>query len=167
MRADDHGASPVTSRRRQRRQVTLRDVAAEFPLPTDQARLLPTRVASNTNDTEDATGGLARQAQHRDRGINGNGMRMGMPLSIAVRLLPTSLASEATAGSPNQRDSSGHPGLSATVLRLLSTPCAFGNRNSRTAVTVHRSGPGLEQAVDLVLGITPDELSDPDQAPAS
>ena len=162
MRADDHGASPVTTRRRYRRQVTLRDVAAELPLPP--AGLLPTPTASNPNDAEDPARWLDRRTHYRDRRINGNGM--GMPLSIAVRLLPTPLASEATAGSPNQRDSSGHPGLSATVLRLLPTPCAFGNRNSRTAVTVHRSGPGLEQAVELVLGIAPDEL-DPDHTPLS
>ena len=72
---------------------------------------------------------------------------------------PTPLAGEARAGSPNQHDSSGQPGLNATVLRLLPTPRASGNRNSRAAVTVHRSGPGLEQAVELVLGVAPAELT--------
>lgn len=166
MRADDHGASPPRLRLRQRRQVNLRDITSEFPLPVpDQpnvpgsgsARLLPTPAAGNPNDSEDTTQWLARQARHRDRRINGNGM--GMPLSVAVRLLPTPLASEARAGSPNQHYSSGQPGLTATVLRLLPTPRASGNRNSRTAVTVHRSGPGLEQAVELVLGLAPTELT--------
>lgn len=110
-------------------------------------------------------GWLARRARHRDRRINGNGM--GMPLSVAVRLLPTTLVSEALAGSPNQHDSSGQPGLTATVLRLLPTPRASGNRNSRTAVTVHRSGPGLEQAVELVLGVAPAELTGTGTAPPS
>lgn len=182
MRADDHGASPPGLRLRQRRQVNLRDIASEFPLPvadqpdppdpgpgaevgTGSARLLPTPAAGNPNDGEDTAQWLARQARHRARRINGNGM--GIPLSVAVRLLPTPLASEARSGSPNQRYSSGRPGLTATVLRLLPTPRASGNRNSRTAVTVHRSGPGLEQAVELVLGLAPTELTGAGTPPPS
>lgn len=169
MRADDHGASPPTLRLRRRRQVTLRDVASEFPLPqpADQPepRLLPTPAAGNPNDGEDTASWLAQQARHRARRINGNGM--GMPLSVAVRLLPTPLASEAHAGSPNQHDSAGRPGLTSTVLRLLPTPRASGNRNSRTAITDHRSGPGLEQAVELVLGLTPTELTGAGAPPPS
>jgi hypothetical protein len=129
-------------------------------------RLLPTPAAGNPNDGEDPSGWLARQARHRARRINGNGM--GIPLSVAIRLLPTPLAAEATHGSPNQHSSSGQPGLTATVLRLLPTPRAGGNRNSRTAVTVHRSGPGLEQAVEISLGILPTELEQlTGQAPPS
>ena len=101
---------------------------------------------------------LARRARHRDRRINGNGM--GMPLSVAVRLLPHP-AGRARHG-PAARTSTTPPanrGSTATVLRLLPTPRASGNRNSRAAVTVHRSGPGLEQAVELVLGVAPAELT--------
>ena len=154
--------------------MSLRDIASTLPLPiadqpnlpgTSAARLLPTPAASNPNDSEDTTQWLARQARHRDRRINGNGI--GMPLSVAVRLLPTPLASEARSGSPNQHYSSGQPGLTATVLRLLPTPRASGNRNSRTAVTVHRSGPGLEQAVELVLGLAPTELTGAGPPPPS
>lgn len=168
MRADDHGASPVAERRRYRRQVTLRDIASDFPLPpADQPepRLLPTPAAGNPNDGEDTASWLARQARHRARRINGNGM--GMPLSVAVRLLPTPLASEAHAGSPNQHDSAGRPGLTSTVLRLLPTPRASGNRNSRTAVTDHGSGPGLEQAIELVFGVSPTELAGTGEPPLS
>lgn len=186
MAADDHGASPVAERRRYRRQVNLRDVVADLralpttelvcqeqpetsdsggPRPAPVDRLLPTPAAVNPNDGEDPPHWLARQARQRARRINGNGM--GMPLSVAVRLLPTPLAAEARSGSPNQRDSSGQPGLTATVLRLLPTPRATGNRNSRTAVSVHRSGPGLEQAVEIMVGVAPAELAGPVEAPAS
>jgi hypothetical protein len=123
-------------------------------------RLLPTPAAGNPNDGEDPARWLARRSRHRARGVNGNGM--GMPLAVAVRLLPTPLAAEATHGSPNQRNSSGQPGLTGTVLRLLPTPRATGNRNSRTAVRMHRSGPGLEQAVEVSLGILPAEVREPD-----
>ncbi|HVQ91555.1 MAG TPA: hypothetical protein VMU51_11010 [Mycobacteriales bacterium] len=162
---DLHGGQPPAQRLAHRRQVNLRDVATQLPAtpptapdpPGSVLRLLPTPAARNPNDGEDPSGWLARQARHRARGINGNGM--GMPLSVAIRLLPTPLATEATHGSPNQHSSSGQPGLTATVLRLLPTPRAAGNRNSRTALMVHRSGPGLEQAVEISLGILPTELT--------
>jgi len=153
-------------------------------------RLLPTPAAGNPNDGEDPAGWLARQARHEARGTNGNGM--GMPLSVAVQLLttpratntatpgdrpppgqpvpqlfPTPLAAEGVKGSPNQRSSAGQPGLTATVVRLLPTPRAASNRNSRTALTTQRSGPGLEQAVEITLGIIPAELTTPGQAPPS
>jgi hypothetical protein len=158
--------------------------------------LLPTPACSNPNDGEDTSHWLARQTRHQQRGINGNGM--GMPLSIAVRLLPTPRASdtgtpgrkasqgfrpplseqvlplfptpratEGTKGSPNQHGSKGDLTLSSTVVRLLPTPRAGINRNSRKALKVHRSGPGLEQAIEITLGILPTELSNWDEAPAA
>jgi hypothetical protein len=165
---DLHGGQPPARRLARRRQVNLRDVATELPAtprtapdpPTSTAaavRLLPTPAAGNPNDGEDPTRWLARQARHRARNINGNGM--GMPLPVAIRLLPTPLATEASHGSPNQHSSSAQPGLTATVLRLLPTPRAASNRNSRTALTMHRSGPGLEQAVEISLGILPTEAT--------
>lgn len=179
---DGHGGRPPAQRRARGGQINLRDVATELPatIPATPAcrpavtaaaaapapvltRLLPTPAASNPNDGENPTGWLARRARHRARGINGNGC--GMPLAIAVRLLPTPLAAEATHGSPNQRSSSGQPGLTATVLRLLPTPRATGNRNSRTAVRTQRSGPGLEQAIEISLGILPAEVDEPTAKP--
>ncbi len=205
---DEHGGRPPRQRLAQRRQVNLRDVATELPptpapQPAESARsagsvvrLLPTPAAGNPNDGEDPARWLRRRARQQARGINGNGM--GMPLSVAVRLLPTPratdtgtpghrstpgrrpmhgqqdlhlfptpLAVEGVKGSPNQRSSAGQPGLTATVLRLLPTPRAGSNRNSRTALRAQRSGPGLEQAVEITLGILPAGLTGPGQAPAS
>jgi site-specific DNA-cytosine methylase len=164
--------------------------------PTAPVRLLPTPAAGNPNDGEDPAGWLRRQARQHSRRINGNGM--GMPLSVAVRLLPTPratdtgtpghqstpdrrpmlgqqvlrlfptpLAVEGLKGSPNQRSSAGQPGLTATVLRLLPTPRAASNRNSRAALSRQRSGPGLEQAVEIILGIRPVELTGPGRPPPS
>ena len=173
------------------------------PQPAESARsagsvvrLLPTPAAGNPNDGEDPARWLRRRARQQARGINGNGM--GMPLSIAVRLLPTPRASdtgtsgrtaesgfrpplseqvrplfptpratEGTKGSPNQHGSKGDLTLSSAVVRLLPTPRAGINRNSRTALKVHRSGPGLEQAIEITLGILPTELSTWDEAPAA
>jgi len=165
--SDDSGGRHPTRRPPHRREINLRDVATEFPTPTPtlvpstQAAALAGRVpptpAGNPNDGEHPGPWVARQARHPAPGINGDAA--GIPLSVAIRLLPTPLAAEAAHGSPNQRSSSGQPGLTATVLRLLPTPRAGGNRNSRTALTTQRSAPGLEQAIEISLGIQPTELT--------
>jgi hypothetical protein len=88
-----------------------------------------------------------------------------LPLSRAP-LLPTPRASEGAKGSPNQHGSKGDLTLSSAVVRLLPTPCAGNNRNSRTAaLTMHRSGPRLEQAIEITPGILPAELTDWNQTP--
>ena len=56
--------------------------------------LLPTPAAGNFNDGEEAEQWLARQAAVKERLKNGNGM--GMPLAIAVQLLPTPSTHEKT-----------------------------------------------------------------------
>lgn len=103
------GCSPA-SRKARGHQVNLPDAVTTF---------LPTPAGSNPNDGEDPTGWLLRRARHRARRINGNGM--GMPLSIAVRLLPTPRASDT--GTPGRRASTGfRPPLSQEVLPLFPTP---------------------------------------------
>jgi integrase len=96
---DEHGGRPPRQRLARRRQVNLRDVATELPpipapRPAESARsaasvvrLLPTPAAGNPNDGEDPARWLRRRARQQARAINGNGM--GMPLSVAIRLLPT------------------------------------------------------------------------------
>ena len=174
------GYSPTT-RKAGGHQVNLADAVMVF---------LPTPSASNPNDGEDPTSWLRRQTRHRARGINGNGI--GMPLSIAVRLLPTPKAGDTgtsgrkagqgfrpplseqildlfpnppttTAGTLDPHDAENSP--APAVVRLLPTPRTGANRNSRKAATVHRSGPGLEQAIEITLGIRPRELSTQDTPP--
>lgn len=58
-------------------------------------RLLPTPVAGAFNDTEPAESWLARRDRQKQLGRNGNGI--GTPLAIAIRLLPTPMASDSSA----------------------------------------------------------------------
>jgi DNA (cytosine-5)-methyltransferase 1 len=58
-------------------------------------RLLPTPVAGAFNDGESVTSWLARRDRQKAFGRNGNGI--GAPLAIAIRLLPTPLASDGAA----------------------------------------------------------------------
>jgi len=63
--------------------------------PTDlEAALLlfPTPTATNPNEAEDIDNWLARRKRQAERGINGNGM--GIPLGVAVRLLPAPTAAD-------------------------------------------------------------------------
>jgi hypothetical protein len=79
--------TPVTTDAEQSRRHTTKTGRSHTGTSLTDA-LLPTPVASMVNDGEQPETWLARQARHRARGINGNGM--GMPLTIAVRLLPGS-----------------------------------------------------------------------------
>lgn len=109
-RDDTRGGCSPESRLAGGHQVNLTDTVTTF---------LPTPASSNPNDGEDPAGWLQRQARHRARGINGNGM--GMPLSIAVRLLPTPRASDT--GTSGRRAGAGfRPPLSQEVLPLFPTP---------------------------------------------
>ena len=58
--------------------------------------LLPTPSASQFNDGEDVESWQARRERVKDTAANGNGF--GMPLSIAVRLLPTPAVADVTGG---------------------------------------------------------------------
>ena len=87
--------------------------------------LLPTPSASNPNDGEPVESWLARRERVKLTAQNGNGM--GIPLSIAVQLLPTPRSSDGFAGPDYARASragSGGDDLVTTLARLLPTPRA-------------------------------------------
>ncbi|GGN23714.1 hypothetical protein GCM10011609_76680 [Lentzea pudingi] len=111
---DHRGAADPTRRRALGHQVSLHDAV------NADVRLLPTPTAINPNDGEDPSLWLQRREKHRARGINGNGM--GMPLSIAVRLLSTPTASDAKASTHCTHD--GGPSLTdqCRLLQTLATP---------------------------------------------
>ncbi|MET9119979.1 hypothetical protein [Streptomyces sp. NPDC004528] len=91
--------------------------------------MLPTPTASNPNDGESLESWEARRQRNLAKKINGNGQ--GMPLGIAVKLLPTPRASDGPKGAPNQRDSSGnYTHLPAAVVHLLPTPLAADSKDS-------------------------------------
>jgi hypothetical protein len=62
------------------------------PPPAPCPRLLPAQVAGAFNDGESAESWLARRDRQKKPGRNGNGM--GTPVAIAIRLLPTPMASD-------------------------------------------------------------------------
>ena len=70
------------------------------------------------NDGEGPETWLARR--ERVKANNGNGM--GVPLTIAVQLLPTPRATDGSEGGPNRRGSKGDLMLPSAVHRLLPTP---------------------------------------------
>ena len=63
--------------------------------PGPGLRLLPTPVAGAFNDGESVESWLARRDRQKKLGRNGNGI--GTPLAIAIRLLPTPMASDSAA----------------------------------------------------------------------
>lgn len=65
------------------------------PPPAPASRLLPTPVAGAFNDAEPTESWLARRDRQKKLGRNGNGI--GTPLAIAIRLLPTPMASDSAA----------------------------------------------------------------------
>lgn len=143
---DSVGARNATSSRqpdsKHHSGTTLTDVLWQMAAVSD-APLLPTPAAGNFNDGEDAQQWLARQAAVKDRIKNGNGM--GMPLSVAVQLLPTPLSGEARHGSPNQHRTNGDKMLTGVVLceiaPLLCTPSASGGAGGKTS----RSGGRIDE----------------------
>jgi DNA (cytosine-5)-methyltransferase 1 len=110
---DARGATDPVARRASGHQASLHDAVSGV------LTLLPTPTAINPNDSECPQQWLARRELHKARGINGNGM--GMPLSIAVRLLPTPTASDAK--NCTHRSQTGGPLLPDEV-QLLPTPRA-------------------------------------------
>jgi DNA (cytosine-5)-methyltransferase 1 len=67
-------------------------VSPASPAAPAGLRLLPAPVAGAFNDTESVTSWQARRDRQKQLGRNGNGI--GTPLAIAVRLLPTPIASD-------------------------------------------------------------------------
>lgn len=93
-------------------------------LSSPPGALFPTPAASVANDGESTETWLARRERVKLTAANGNGM--GMPLTIAVQLLPTPEAKLATSGpdyARMNREGSGGDDL-ATALHLLPTPKA-------------------------------------------
>lgn len=91
--------------------------------------LLPTPSAINPNDGEDLDNWLCRREVLAAKGVNGNGM--GTPLAVAVRLLPTPVASDGNGGRASKdptatsRPSGAKVAISLfDALRLLPTPLA-------------------------------------------
>ena len=101
--------------------------------------LLPTPAASVANDGEGTETWLARRERVKLTAQNGNGM--GMPLTIAVQLLPTPRATDGTKGGPNQRGSSGDLMLPSAVVQLLPTPVSDNSRGLPSEGTDFQSLP--------------------------
>lgn len=77
--------------------------------------LLPTPAAGLPNDGEDSEQWLARRERVLATGVNGNGM--GMPLAIAVQLLPTPSVAMADGGQTSRSgDRKGEPLLGAIAV---------------------------------------------------
>lgn len=87
---------------------------------TETVELLPTPSAGNFNDGETPESWEARRERQKARGINGNGM--GTPLTVAVQLLPTPLASDGEKGGPNWRGGAGDLRLSSAVAGIAGGP---------------------------------------------
>ena len=96
--AQQSGNSPEEHLRKKpgRKVVTDLAILVENGLLESGGALLPTPAAGNFNDGEEAEQWLACQAAVKERLNNGNGM--GMPLAIAVQLLPTPNASDSLGG---------------------------------------------------------------------
>lgn len=90
-----------------------RGSSGDLMLPSAVA-LLPTPSASAFNDTEDLDAWSARRDRVRESAGNGNGF--GVPLGVAVRLLPTPTTEPATGN--------GHARNLGAEARLLPTPSA-------------------------------------------
>lgn len=125
--------------------------AVTMPQPPVTGPLFPTPDASVANDGEGPDTWLARRERVRAKGINGNGM--GMPLTIAVQLLPTPDAYQGSRGGsqdPEKRRAGGHTVSLADViekgLALLPTPQASDAVFSATART---EGRPLEKSTKL------------------
>ena len=73
-----------------------RGSSGDLMLPSAVMQLLPTPAASVANDGEGTETWLARRERVKETAQNGNGM--GMPLSIAVQLLPTPSVADVMGG---------------------------------------------------------------------
>jgi hypothetical protein len=137
------------------------------PVPPDGSRLLPTPVAGVFNDGESVSSWLARRERQKQLGRNGNGI--GTPLTVAVALLPTPLATDGAherspqLGGKRPSGAKRQTGLPEVIVhriagqaqqggaRLLPTPdtgCSphgHGRRGGR-AGNGHQSGASLDTA---------------------
>jgi len=99
--------------------------------------LLPTPTATNPNEAEDIDNRLARRERQAERGINGNGM--GVPLGVAVRLLPTPCTSDAQGAGLHGE---GGDDL-RTAIALLPTPMVADSCGARNSTAGRSSWDGV------------------------
>ena len=107
---------------------------AEFVEQMTKMRLLPTPTVWVQGEV-DLDKYLARRAREKAKGRNGNGF--GIPLDMAVRLLPTPTSRDRVQDAPNRQ---GGASLGQTV-RLLPTPTAQAAKHGSTP-DVHANGYG-------------------------
>jgi DNA (cytosine-5)-methyltransferase 1 len=134
-------------------------------VPPAASRLLPTPVAGAFNDGESVSSWLARRERQKQLGRNGNGI--GTPLTIAVALLPTPLASDSApehaVGGKRPSGAKRQTGLPEVVIRCLAgqeqqarerllptpdtgcSPHGHGRRGGRPG-NGHQSGASLDTA---------------------
>ncbi len=96
--------------------------------------LLPTPTASLVNDGEDPVSWLARQRRLLEHGYNGNGM--GLPLTVAVKMLPTPKASLGPNGKTMDAarrvaEDRGDRGNLDEAVALMPTPATTDARGAR------------------------------------
>jgi hypothetical protein len=159
------------------------------PARPDGSPLLPAPVAGNFNDGESVRSWLARRDRQKQLGRNGNGI--GTPLTVAVALLPTPLASDSApehaTGGKRPSGAKRQTGLPAVIIHhlagqphqvvtaqgkspgpLLPTPdtgCSpngHGRRGGR-AGNGHQSGKRLDAAA-TVLALGPGSVTGQNQA---
>lgn len=90
------------------------------PIGPSETPGLPTPAACVANDGERPETWLARRERVKAKWINGNGM--GMPLTIAVQLLPTSRANSAMTCALRGQADKPNPNLETVLGRMLPTP---------------------------------------------
>lgn len=145
--ADELGGGPLHPDVAKERGQTLRLSGQVLALT---GHLLPTPTAGNPNDGEDIEGWLARRERVKSAANNGNGM--GMPLSIAVRMLPTPQVADATGGhatrSGERSDELLLPGLAVAASKgaLLPTPRA--SRGASQTETMYALGAERDDTDD-------------------
>lgn len=103
--------------------------------------LLPTPSAANPNEGEDLNEWASRRARIKESGVNGNGF--GMPLGVAVRLLPTPTTEPDTGN--------GHARNLGKEARLLPTPQVADADGGHASRSGDRSGelllPGIARSL--------------------
>ena len=127
--------------------------SAASPPPAPGLRLLPTPVAGAFNDAEPVESWLARRDRQKQLGRNGNGI--GTPLAIAIRLLPTPMASDSAA---ELRPAAGR---AAALGRQTADRPARGDRATTSPACSPASGPAQAAAGRERLLPTPDTGTSP------
>jgi hypothetical protein len=148
------------------------DSGSSSLLPTPTAR--DHKGANQRDDPTSLHGALLPTPRASDTGTPGrrSGSGFGPPLSQVIneQLLPTPKASDGRSGSPNYRSSSGRDTLPSAAFALLPTPRTGTKRTGirwaqRPADQGGASGASLEQALELAMGVLPQEFQSWEQVP--